>query len=94
MTGKQIVKELLQIALYKVDNDECSEDDLKSIAKLLMKELHVTASVDTIAKIYGQSPNNVSNVISRNILPKGARKNVVLYDFNWFQRIIPSRWRK
>ena len=92
---KKVILEILDYLRYQVDNDKCTAEELRSIYDMASESLKVSATIDDIAEFYGQSKNNVSNVLSRRPIPaKEKPKRRVYYNFAFFHKIIPNSWRR
>lgn len=89
---KQILLDILDYLRYKVVNDKCTPDELRSITHTIIENLDIDATVSDIAEFYGQSENNVRNVCSRNFMPKPKRR--VYYNFAAFNKILPKSWKR
>lgn len=88
---KNMLIETLDYYRYKVINDECTADDMKSIFKAISNGVICDTTIKDLAEFYGQSESNIRNVLSRNIVKKPKRE--VLYNFFDVSKIIPKRWR-
>ena len=55
--------------------------------------LDIFATADELAELYGKSKDAVHGVIKRKMLQK-PKRNITLYNFNAFAKIVPSSWRK
>ena len=92
---KKAVLEIIDYLRYQVVNDKCTTEELRSIYELTSESLKVSATIDDLAEFYGQSKNNVSNVLSRRPIPRHEKpKRKVYYNFAFFRKIIPKSWRK
>lgn len=92
---KKFVLDIIDYIRGEVVNDKCTPEQLQRIADFGKQELHVQGTIEDIAKFYGQSRSNVSNIISRRPLPKDKRpQRRVLYDVGWFASLVPESWRK
>lgn len=89
--GKEI-KLFLEFVCHQIDNGTCTEEQLKSWHKMLADNIKVDATISDFAEFYGQSENNVRNVISRRMADKPKRR--VFYDWFKFEKIIPKNWIK
>lgn len=89
---KGVLLDFLRFSIYQVENDKCSFEQMKSLAETIMNDLKVMASVDDIAEFYGQSRSNVSNVLSRHLIPKRDRERVTRYNLAYFIKQMPSSW--
>ena len=92
---KQFVLDIIDYIRGEVVEDKCTPEQLQRIADFGKTELHMQGTIDDIAQFYGQSRNNVSNVLSRRPIPKDKRpQRRVLYDVGWFATLVPDSWRK
>lgn len=92
---KQILLNILDFLRYKVDNDQCTADDLRKFSDIATEMLDTKATIDELSEFYGQSRSNVSNVISRRPIPKDKKpKRRIYYNFAWFNSIIPDSWKR
>jgi hypothetical protein len=92
---KQTILNILDFLRYKVDNDECTAEELRKFSDIATKELNTNATIDELSEFYGQSRSNVSNVISRRPIPKDKKpKRRIYYNFAWFSSIIPDSWKQ
>lgn len=73
--------------------DNCTMQEIKSVTNMLMSNMEIHGTLDDFAEFYGRSKDAVSSVIKRRMIQK-PKRNVVLYPFHAFQRIIPDSWRK
>lgn len=89
---KQLLLEILDYYRYKITNDKCTQDDMKSVYKVLSENVTSQATIKDIAEFYNQSESNVRNVICRNFIEPPQRR--VHYDFHSFIKFIPKSWRK
>ena len=92
---KQLLLNIIDFLRYKVDNDQCTADDLRKFSDIATEMLDTKATIDELSEFYGQSRSNVSNVISRRPIPKDKKpKRRVYYNFAWFSSIIPDSWKR
>lgn len=88
---KKYLIEILDFFKYKLENDKCTDEDMREAFKLLQSNVVSGATIKDIADYYGQSESNVRNVVSRKCMRKPKR--VVLYDFMHISKIIPKGWK-
>lgn len=93
MDGKQILSEILDFYKYKVDNNLCTPEEIDAASKLLQENMEIYGTLDDFSTFYGKTKDAVSSVIKRRMFEK-PKRNVVLYPFRAFQKIIPNSWRK
>lgn len=92
---KHILLNILDFLRYKVDNDQCTAEEIRKFSDIATKELNTSATIDELSDFYGQSRSNVSNVISRRPIPKDKKpKRRIYYNFAWFNSIIPDSWKR
>lgn len=90
---KRYLKDVLSFMEYKIDHDECSLDEMVSIAEAISKSLDVRGTIKDMSEFYGQSESNVRNVLNRRPMPEKPVRQVT-YRFGWFASMVPSSWRK
>ena len=93
MDAKKILVEILDYYKYKVDNDLCTMEEIESAKKVLEENMEIHGTIGDFSEFYGKSKDAVNGVIKRNLIAKPIR-NVVLYPFHKFRKIIPRSWRK
>ena len=92
---KKVILEILDYLRYQVDNDKCTAEELRSIYESTSESLKVSATIEDLAEFYGQSKNNVSNVLSRRPIPRHEKpKRKVYYNFAFFRTLVPKSWRR
>ena len=91
--GDNILSEILGYYKYKVDNNLCTPEEIHNAEKVLMENLEIHGTVDDFARFYGKSREAVYSVIKRRMIQK-PKRNVVLYPFHAFIKLIPNGWRK
>lgn len=89
---KRIIVEVLDYLKYKVLNDDCTPEELRSISNTIGENLDINCTAKDLAEYYGQSQSNVRNVLNRNFMPKPKRKTY--YSFSHFIKFIPKSWRR
>lgn len=89
------IKQELRTILRYYDKrlDSCTMAEMKSLSKMLMSNMEIDGTLDDFAEFYGKSKDAVSSQIKRNLLAK-PKRNVVLYPFHAFQKVVPKSWRK
>ena len=92
---KKTILNILDFLRHKVDNDQCTPEELRKFSDIAVKELNTSATIDELSDFYGQSRSNVSNVISRRPIPKEKKpKRRIYYNFAWFNSNIPDSWKR
>ena len=89
------LKEELRAILRFYDKrlDSCTMQELKSAYRMFAENMELDGTADDFAEFYGKSKDAVFGVIKRNMFQK-PKRNVVLYPFHVFRKIIPQSWRK
>lgn len=87
---KKYLIEILEYFKYKLENDKCTDEEMRQAFKMLREGTVCETTIKDIADYYGQSESNVRNIVSRNAVPK---KRVLIYDFSRIVRLIPKRWQ-
>lgn len=93
MDSKELLSEILGYYKKKVDDNMCTMDEINSAAKVLQENMQIHGTLDDLSSFYCKSKDAVSGIIKRNLLAK-PKKNVTLYPFHAFQKVIPKSWRK
>lgn len=92
---KKYVSDILDYLKYQLEHDQCTMEQMQRIADFAKAELNAKGTIDDLAEFYGQSRNNVSNILSRRMIPKSKKpQRRVLYDFGWFRSVVPESWKK
>lgn len=91
--AKQFLLEIIDFIRMKIENDSLTMEEMNSIARTIMGNLELYATIDDLSAHYGKSKDAINGVIKRRMIKK-PRRNVVLYSFSAFQKIIPSSWLK
>lgn len=92
MDAKRLLSEILDFYKYKVDNNLCTMEELDSVTKVLEENMNIHGTIGDFAEFYGKSKDAVNSVIKRRMVQK-PKRNVVLYPFHIFAKLIPSSWR-
>lgn len=88
---KEMLLEIMDFYRYKVENDKCTDADMREAFNLLSENVSSEATIKDIARHYGQSDSNVRNVLSRKYIGKPTRK--VTYNFAGVSKVIPTSWK-
>lgn len=93
MDAKRLLSEILAYYKEKVDNNLCTMEEMESACKVLEENMEIYGTIGDFARFYGQSKDAVSSVIKRRMIDK-PKRNVVLYRFHKFRRLVPEKWRR
>jgi hypothetical protein len=88
--ARKILSDFLGFLKDKVDHDALTLEDEQALADFIVRNLHLSATCEDLARYYGKTPENVRAVIHRRLLSKPRRR--VLYSFFDFCRIVPDSW--
>lgn len=90
MDAKEQLKELFQFAIYKLDNNLCTPEEIRSWGDAASQNIEIDASIKELADFFNVSEQNVRTTINRKLLDKPKRK--VLYPFHKFLKVVPDKW--
>lgn len=93
MQGDNLLSEILGYYKYKVDQKLCTPEEIRNAERALLENMEVYGTVDDFAEFYGKSRDAVYSVIKRRMIQK-PKRNVVLYPFHAFRKLVPEKWRK
>lgn len=92
MDAKQQLKELFRFGIYKLDNNLCTPEEIKSWSDSFESNLEMDASIKELSDFFGVSEQSIRTTINRKLIAKPKRK--VLYPFLSFLKVAPEKWRK
>ena len=89
------IKEELRTILRYYDKrlDTCTMKELNAFHRMMVENMEIDGTLDDFAEFYGKSKDAVNSVIKRRMVQK-PKRNVVLYPFHVFQKLVPDKWRK
>lgn len=90
---KKILLDILSYYEKKLDEDACTMEEMESVIKTLEENMIVYGRIEDFAEHYGKSKDAVNGIIKRKMIQK-PRRNVVLYPFHVFRRLVPDSWKK
>lgn len=90
---EDFIIEVLDLFKSKMKNGQCTKEQTDAVYRVISENLGIFATADEIADHYGKSRDAVHSVIKNKMFEK-PRRNVTLYNFKAFRRIIPSSWLK
>ena len=88
---REEMKQILRF--YEQRLDHCTMGEMKAFNHALIEHMEIDGTIDDFAEFYGKSKDAVNSVIKRRMFQK-PKRNVVLYPFHAFHKIIPNSWRK
>lgn len=90
--AKKTILDFIDFIRYKVENDKLMMEEMDSISKTIQENLVLYGTIDDLSSFYGKSKDAVNSVIKRRMIEK-PRRNIVLYPFHVFRKLIPDCWR-
>lgn len=89
------LKEEIRTILRYYDKrlDDCTMQELKSTYRMFAENMELDGTTDDFAEFYGKSKDAVNSVIKRRMIQK-PKRNVVLYPFHVFRKLVPDKWKK
>lgn len=90
---EDFIIEVLDLFKSKLQNKRCTKDQTDAVYRVISENLDIFATAEEIAEHYGKSRDAVHSVIKNKMWEK-PRRNVALYNFKAFRRIIPLSWLK
>lgn len=90
---KDFIIEVLDLFKSKLKNNECTKEQTDAVYNTIIENLDIFATVDELSQHYGKSRESVYGVIKRRMIQK-PKRNITLFNFKAFSKIIPSSWRK
>lgn len=93
MDAKEELIEILDYYKFKLKRNGCTMAEINSTIKALESNMEIDGTLNDFAAFYEKSKTAVSSQIKRNLIAK-PKKNVTLYPFHKFRKIIPDAWRK
>jgi uncharacterized protein YaaR (DUF327 family) len=93
MDANKMLSEILGYYKQRVDNNLCTMAEMNDAIKALESNMQIHGTIQDFADYYGKSKDAVNSVIKRNLIAK-PKKNITLYPFHAFRKVVPSGWRK
>lgn len=93
MIEEDFIIEVLDLFRSKLKNGSCTKEQTDAVYKVVTENLDIFATADELAKHYGKSKDAVHSIIKNKMIQK-PKRNVTLYSFKAFSKLIPSTWRK
>ena len=87
---KKNLKEVFQFGIYKLDNNLCTPEEIRSVGRMVGGNVEMDASIKELAEFFGKPEVNVRVVINQKLIAKPKRK--VLYPFIKFLKVVPRKW--
>lgn len=90
---EDFIIEVLDLFKKKMKRGDCTKEQTDAVYRVITENLDIFATADEIADHYGKSRDAVHSVIKNKMFQK-PKRNVTLYNFKAFRRVIPSSWLK
>ena len=87
---KKNLKELFQFGIYKLENNLCTPEEIRSVERMIESNLELDGTITDIATFFDKPEVNVRVVINQKLIAKPKRK--VLYPFIKFLKVVPKKW--
>ena len=87
---KENLKELFQFGIYKLENNLCTPEEIRSVERMIESNLELDGTITDIATFFDKPEVNVRVVINQKLIAKPKRK--VLYPFVKFLKVAPRKW--
>jgi hypothetical protein len=89
-TMKKWLITLCDFFKYQLENDRCTAEEIRSFSNMVNGNLEVDATVEDMAGYFGQSEQNVRNVLNRHYGDRPKRRTL---HSMWFAiRNAPAKW--
>lgn len=88
----EIIITTLKFWIKKVRRGDCTREQKLAVVNAFETIDNADATIDDLAAFYGESKDAVKSLIKRNYIGK-PKRNVVLYSFAKFRKIVPNKWR-
>ena len=89
----ELIVETLLFWVKKIRHGGCTSEQKRAVLDAMKTVGESYATVDELAEFYGKSKDAVNGVIKRRYIGK-PRRNIVMYSFSKFSRLIPDSWRR
>ena len=91
MEEKEFILEALDLISSKIKRGDCTKQQSDAVYELTLNILDVGATSEELAHHFGKSVEAVHGVIRRRMTVK-PKKNITLYSFRAFRKIVPKSW--
>ena len=88
-----IIIETLKFWIRLVKHKGCTREQEIIILNAISENTETQATVEELASFYGVSKDAINGIIKRKYIGR-PRRNVVLYSFSKFRKLVPESWRK
>lgn len=92
MDAKKELLEIIDYYRYKINNNLCTPEEMRSASQLLQENLDMYGTVEDFSKFFGVTETQVRSAINRKLIDKPKRR--VYYRFLSFLKVAPKSWRE
>lgn len=93
MEEEEFIIEVLDLFKSKLKNGSCTKQQTDAVYGVVTENINIFATADEIAEHFGKSRDAVHSVIKNKMFEK-PKRNVTLYNFKAFRKVVPSSWLK
>lgn len=93
MIVKKSLLEILDYYKKRIEEDTCTMEEMNDALRVLEQNMELHGTISDFAKFYGKTYEAVNGVIKRRMIAK-PKKNLTLYNFAIFRKLIPESWRE
>ena len=90
---EDFIIEVLDLLKSKFKRGDCTKEQTDAIYNLFLDNYDVMVTADDLSRHYNKSRDAIHSVIKRRMFEK-PKRNITLYSFKAFSKLIPSSWRK
>lgn len=90
---EDFIIEVLDLMKSKLKSKDCTKEQYDAVSRVAAENLDLFATAEGISNHFGKSLTAVHSVIKNKLIEK-PRRNVTLYNFKAFRRVVPSSWLK
>lgn len=91
MDAKKYLRAFFEFGIFQLDNNLCTPEEIDAFAKTASENIPMKATIKDMAKFFGKSENAVKLQIHNKMNDKPER-NVVLYPFHKFLKMVSDKW--
>lgn len=92
MDAKKYLIGVLEFYIDRIKSNTCTMSEIESAARTITENMEVYGTISDLAKFYGKSENAVKMQINHKMIDK-PKRNVVLYPFQKFHKLVSDKWR-
>lgn len=93
MNAKDTLIEILEYYIHRLKSGGCTMEEIDDALRVVEQNMEIDGSISDFAEFYGKTYEAVNGVIKRRMIAK-PKKNLTLYSFSAFRKIIPESWHR